>query len=379
MKNNRKYKIKDTLVKLHYDSHLQIGDEPGFSCEIEDETGFFKQFTNLLDGSNTITDISNQMSYNYPEITEEYITEVIEELNEFRLVKEMKEEVNPRHISNLNFFESFSDLNNNETKLLNKMRDIKVGIVGLGGLGSNILTQLSALGCQDIYVIEPDSVEEKNLNRQFLYRVEDIDERKAVAAKKHIGSLNPETNVHSFVAKVNSTDDLENILPSDLDLLICAADSPLLKIQLWCNQYCVNNNIPLFTGGLGATQGHFLTVNPKETPCLDCFYRNFLTEKKQRNTVSQIMKFNNKNAAMGFTISIIASSIVSEIVKLFSLNMKPTSLGRRVFVDFLSLQYNLEQEWEVTPNCICSSDEFKDNNTILDRLEGEMDEYEYQY
>lgn len=374
MNYSKKYKLKDTYVKLFLGDTVQLGDEPGYSCEIEDETGFFKDLIPLLNGEYTIYDIKSGLEEKYPEVTEEYLLEVIKELDNSLLIAEQQTALfaDDRHRSNLNFFENFSSLEVSSEVLLNRIRDLRVGIVGLGGLGSNILTQLAGLGCKEIHVIEPDCVEEKNLNRQFLYKTEDIGLRKATAAKKNIFSLNPDVNVHTNILHVSSTQDLLDHFPEDLDLLICAADQPLLKIQLWCNQYCLINQIPFISGGLGCSQGHFLTVIPERTPCLECFYSNLLKDQKVKETLLQIMKFDNKNAAIGNSINLIASSIITEILRLFVLKIDPVSLGRRVFIDFLNLTYINEDNWTKEMSCSCNSGLKEPTATLLEKLEGDI-------
>ncbi|TYS83520.1 ThiF family adenylyltransferase [Rossellomorea aquimaris] len=370
-----KYKLKDTYFISTNENRIQFGDEPGFSFEIEDDTGFFKEFIEKLNGENSVLDIKAQLSSKYPEITEQFIEEVIQDLDKnFLITIDRPEEMvtEARHVSNLNFFENFSNIESNSKALLNRIRNIKVGIIGLGGLGSTLLTQLAGIGCSDIYVIEPDSVEEKNLNRQFLYKTKDIGRSKATVAKENIYSLNPDIKVSTKILEVTSTQDLINNLPNDIDLLICAADQPLLKIQLWCNQYCLIKNIPLITGGLGCTQGHFLTIIPEETPCLECFYHNLIKDNHVKNTLKQLMNFNNKNAALGNSINLIASSIMTEIIRMFSLKLPPISLGRRVFIDFINLSYNYEDSWVKEEACNCNKKNSLPLKTILEEMEGDL-------
>ncbi|MGB5945341.1 ThiF family adenylyltransferase [Paenisporosarcina sp.] len=374
-----KYKLKDTYVRLIHEDTIQFGDEPGFSFEIDDESGFLKQLIPLLNGENNVFDIKREMFEFFPEITEEYISEVINELDENLLITEHSviSNDNDRHKSNINFFENFSNLKFNSQDLLNRLITLKVGIIGLGGLGSNVLTQLAGFGCKEIFIIEPDFVEEKNLNRQFLYKTQDIGLRKAFVAKKNILLLNPNINVQTKVVEITSTQDLVDSLPDGLDILICAADQPLLKIQLWCNQYCQIKGIPLISGGLGCTQGHFQTVIPKKSPCLECFYHQLIKEEKIKKSLLQIMEYENKNAATGNNINMIASSIMTEILRIFALKMEPISLGRRVFIDFLNLQYTYENAWKKHKSCKCNKMQLFPSKTLLEEIEDEIFETKY--
>ncbi|QPC48220.1 ThiF family adenylyltransferase [Mangrovibacillus cuniculi] len=371
-----KYKIKDTYFISNYNNKVQIGDEPGFCFEIEDESGFFVDFVQLLNGKNSVDDIKEILLNKYPEITEEYILDMIYELDKNSLIKVhddvSDENIEARHVSNLNFFDNFSNLETNSYDLLSRLKTLRVGIVGLGGLGSNLLTQLVGIGCETIYVIEPDIVEEKNLNRQFLYRTNDIGKSKAKAAKDNIHMLNPKVSVITKNLKITSVQDLLSHLPEEIDLLICAADQPLLNIQLWCNQYCLMKNIPLISGGLGCTQGHFLTVIPNSTACLECFYHGLVKNDDIKNTVKQLMNFKNKNAAIANSITLIASSIMTEIIRMFALKIDPVSRGRRVFIDFLHLNYIPEDTWKKTEYCNCNKTNLLPQKTVLEDIAGDL-------
>lgn len=76
-----------------------------------------------------------------------------------------------------------------------KLKDSKVLVVGAGGLGSPVLLYLAAAGVGTIGIVDFDTVDLSNLQRQVLYKVEDIGQSKAVLAKERLLAMNPNLNV----------------------------------------------------------------------------------------------------------------------------------------------------------------------------------------
>ena len=109
------------------------------------------------------------------------------------------------------------------------MRNARVAIVGLGGLGSNIAVALTRLGISQLYLYDFDMVELSNLNRQY-YFLDDIGQYKANALVKHLRQINPYADLHAQVVKVTA----ENIptLLGSCDIICEALDDAAGKAML---------------------------------------------------------------------------------------------------------------------------------------------------
>ncbi|KAG5900436.1 hypothetical protein JTB14_029322 [Gonioctena quinquepunctata] len=92
----------------------------------------------------------------------------------------------------------------------------KVLVVGAGGIGCEVLKNLALSGFQDIEIIDLDTIDVSNLNRQFLFRKEHVGKPKAVVARESILSYNP--NIRS---KLTMT-----VLQVKNMVLISSRDSP---------------------------------------------------------------------------------------------------------------------------------------------------------
>jgi molybdopterin/thiamine biosynthesis adenylyltransferase len=76
-------------------------------------------------------------------------------------------------------------------------------VVGAGGLGSNALLFLASAGVGKITIVDDDVVDLSNLQRQVLYRHDDLAQSKAHAAAKHVQMLNPHCDVHPLTLRIS--------------------------------------------------------------------------------------------------------------------------------------------------------------------------------
>ncbi|MDN5358836.1 MAG: molybdopterin-synthase adenylyltransferase [Candidatus Diapherotrites archaeon] len=82
----------------------------------------------------------------------------------------------------------------------------RVLVAGAGGLGNFVATELALAGVGEIVIVDPDTVEIHNLNRQFLYREEDIGKYKAEIAEERLKEINPHVSVKGFVGRWQDLD-----------------------------------------------------------------------------------------------------------------------------------------------------------------------------
>jgi adenylyltransferase/sulfurtransferase len=135
----------------------------------------------------------------------------------------------------------------------------RIVIAGAGGLGSAIALYCAAAGVGYIRLIDCDTVEVSNLNRQILYRTEDIGKEKVTAAVADLRSLNPCVEVEPVQAKITE---------QNVESLLDGADLVLDGLDNFPARYCLahaawNHKIPFIHGAV-------TTIIPGVTPCLRC-------------------------------------------------------------------------------------------------------------
>ena len=149
-----------------------------------------------------------------------------------------------------------------------KLKDSHVVIVGMGGLGCASATYLTAAGVGHITIVDFDTVELPDLNRQILYWEEDIGKKKVVVAQRKLSRLNPRVEITPIFAKITE----ENVLSiiDGAQVVVDGLDNSATRLVV--NSACVKQKIPYIYGGVSRLRGMITTIIPGQTPCLACFH-----------------------------------------------------------------------------------------------------------
>lgn len=150
-----------------------------------------------------------------------------------------------------------------------KLMDQKYFVVGSGAIGCELLKNFAMIGLGadkgNIIITDMDRIEKSNLNRQFLFRNNNIGQFKSDAAKEAILGINPNMNIISHQNKVGH--DTENIYSDDffsnLDGVANALDN--VDARLYMDSKCVYYGKPLLESGTLGTKGNTQVVIPNLT------------------------------------------------------------------------------------------------------------------
>ncbi|MCB9072052.1 MAG: ThiF family adenylyltransferase [Bdellovibrionaceae bacterium] len=127
-----------------------------------------------------------------------------------------------------------------------KLKDLRVGIAGLGGMGSNIAEIMVRLGVGHIKIADPDTIEISNINRQVIANKETVGCKKAHASFKELRTI--ATDFELVVYDQGITEDNAEEFVEDLDVLINEVDVGPLYVHQWLHQAARKNNIPIYSG-----------------------------------------------------------------------------------------------------------------------------------
>ncbi|HHT44760.1 MAG TPA: tRNA threonylcarbamoyladenosine dehydratase [Fastidiosipila sp.] len=127
---------------------------------------------------------------------------------------------------------------------LAKLRKAHVLLLGLGGVGSYTAEALTRAGVGTLTIVDGDVFSESNLNRQLGALVNTIGRKKTDVTKERIGSIDPETTVHSIDRHL-TPDDIPKLLDQPFDYVIDAIDDIKVKIALAIT--CTKRKLPLIT------------------------------------------------------------------------------------------------------------------------------------
>jgi molybdopterin/thiamine biosynthesis adenylyltransferase len=149
-----------------------------------------------------------------------------------------------------------------------KLLESRVLVVGTGGLGSPIALYLAAAGVGHIGLIDPDTVELSNLQRQVIHHTPDVDRPKVVSAAEKIAELNPDVAVETYQMRL----DKDNILGliGEYDFIVEGTDNFPTKFLV--NDACILADKAFNQGGILRFQGQTMTHVPG-TASYRCVYR----------------------------------------------------------------------------------------------------------
>lgn len=142
----------------------------------------------------------------------------------------------------------------------------RVVIAGAGGLGSAIALYSAAAGIGQIRIVDCDTVEESNLNRQILYRTGDIGAEKVIAAAEDLRALNPGVEIEPIHTRI--TDETAAYLVEGADLVLDALDNYPARYALAHAAW--QRGIPFLHGAVHGLYGQASTIIPGRSPCLRC-------------------------------------------------------------------------------------------------------------
>ncbi len=143
----------------------------------------------------------------------------------------------------------------------------RVFVAGVGGLGCAAAVYLAVAGVGELVVCDGDTVERSNLNRQFLYTMNDLTKPKAPIAAAALRSLNPGVRVTPVFAEIDRSTAPQLI--EGADLVLDCLDNPETRIAL--NRATIAARIPMVYAAVADYTGYLSFLNPPATPCLECF------------------------------------------------------------------------------------------------------------
>lgn len=151
-----------------------------------------------------------------------------------------------------------------------RLKAARILLIGLGGLGSPAALYLAAAGVGKLGLLDADTVDLSNLQRQILYSTEDVGRLKVEIARDKIQALNPHVDCIALGEKF-SEQNAEALL-EDYDIVIDGTDN--FTAHYLINDACVLFNKPLVAASVLKFEGQLTTIIPHKGPCYRCLYPN---------------------------------------------------------------------------------------------------------
>ena len=149
-----------------------------------------------------------------------------------------------------------------------KIKNAKILIIGMGGLGCPLLTYLASAGVCEMGIVDYDKVELSNLNRQILFNTSDIGKYKVYQAKSQINKIYKKIKIKAFKIKI-SEKNIESII-KDFNIICDGTDN--FKTRYLINDSCKKNKKILVSAAISKFDGQLFKFDfKKKSPCFRCF------------------------------------------------------------------------------------------------------------
>ena len=217
-----------------------------------------------------------------------------------------------------------------------KLLDSRVVIIGAGGLGSPAALYLAAAGIGTIGVVDMDTVEESNLQRQILHKTETLGENKVDSAEKTLSALNPDVNIITYNTCLNEDNAIGII--QDYDVVVDGTDN--FPTRYLINDASVKTGTPVVHGSIFQHEGQVTVFEPKNGPT----YRDIFPEPPQSDSVPNC----TEAGVLGVLPGIVGTIQALETIKLI-LEMGKGLSGRLIVFDALEMSFH-EYKIDRDPN-----------------------------
>ncbi|KAI1802601.1 SUMO-activating enzyme subunit uba-2 [Daldinia bambusicola] len=147
------------------------------------------------------------------------------------------------------------------------VKEARVLMVGAGGIGCELLKNLALTGFGEIHIVDLDTIDLSNLNRQFLFRHEHIGKSKALVAKEAAAVFNPNVKIVAHHANIKDVQFHVEWFRG-FNLVFNALDN--LEARRHVNRMCLAADIPLIESGTTGFNGQVQVIKKGVTACYDC-------------------------------------------------------------------------------------------------------------
>ena len=223
------------------------------------------------------------------------------------------------------------------------LKNASVLLVGAGGLGSPAATYLAAAGVGRIGLVDFDSVEASNLQRQILYGTSDVGRPKLEAASERLEDLNPHVEVERHELRLTSDNALDII--DQYDVVADGTDN--FPTRYLVNDACVMTGTPNVYASIFRFEGQVSVFATEDGPCYRCLYE----EPPPPGLVPSCAE----GGVLGILPGFIGTLQATEVIKLLTGVGEPL-VGRLLMSDALNMDFRTVNV-PTNPDCpVCGDD-----------------------
>jgi molybdopterin-synthase adenylyltransferase len=313
---------------------------------IMDPDGAVETLLQLLrEGGRTVDQLTVELAARDRIVSTEDVAAAVELLDSHRLLEDehrlssFDEADRERYFSNLAFFESFATLERSRDDFQQALRESHVLVLGVGGLGTNVIPHLCGLGVGRLTLLDQDAVESRNFARQFLSRHVDLGGRKVQVAADWVRAYDPSVKVEAIDTAVRGGGDVTELLDRCApDVVVAAIDTPD-EVDDWVNAGCVIRRVPFVRAGMRVTQGLVWSVEPGESACRACLQAapgRFTGDgvEEELAAANLYRSRTRTNRGIGPVAGLLGALTAFEVLRYLTRFEPPAYAGRPLIIDF---------------------------------------------
>jgi bacteriocin biosynthesis cyclodehydratase domain-containing protein len=313
-----------------------------FDAKIEQPDEAARSLLAALDGTRTAEELEREFG---PELTSDSLAQLAELglLDDAADDERVTARERARYDRQLRYFSDVSDGALAPSEYQRRLREARVLILGVGGLGSWAAYALACCGVGELVLLDGDLVEESNFNRQILYRERDIGRGKAEAAAESLAEFDSSCRLTPVARRLESVEAVRD-LAGGMDFVVNTADWPAHDIERWVNEACFDVGVPFISMSHSPPVARVGPLYvPGTTGCFNCQERTYRDAfPLYDELVEQRRGRPSEAATLGPVCAYIGGQVAVETLHQLSGLVPPASLGASYVYDLRTMEVTRE-------------------------------------
>jgi molybdopterin/thiamine biosynthesis adenylyltransferase len=224
-----------------------------------------------------------------------------------------------------------------------RLAGASIAIVGVGGVGCWAATALACAGAGRFVLVDDDTVELSNLNRQILFAASDVGRPKVHAAAEALRRFEPAAAITEHQRRLRSADDVAEVVEG-CDFVVETADWPMYELPRWIDHACRARGIPHITA---AQHPPLVRIGPMRipgrSPCLACVEQE---DRARFPLAAELEAFRaarrRPSPTLGTASGLIGTLIATEVVHHLTGAHPPSTINRSLVFDLATFESRVE-------------------------------------
>lgn len=369
--------IKPIIKKSHNviknsNGDLCIGEIPGTAKIISSPPSWVEFALEKLDGKHTVARILKELKAQGFEVSETDLNTLVDQLNKSNLLEDASSYSDILSISEMERYDRqmlqfslFDEEKKPGFSYQEKIKESTALVLGMGGWGTWVCLQLALLGIGRIKIVDGDTVELSNLNRQVLYDRRDIGNKKVNSAKNKISTINPHVEVVAYDEFMTKDPQRISEILEDVDIIILAWASlgyyRKNTVEEELHELARLRKIPVMELGGDPVD---ISVGPIYLYSTSDIGYSEQAEKQKENyysSDSRIASFQKARMSENFvngerdvnawqscpSLATMSGLVTDQVIKVITGYMKPALIGKRFHMSLSSFETRLENVFDL--------------------------------